>query len=239
MKKFGCSLCLVLIVAFLLNPLASEADTFRPVVRGRRGAVAAGHPLSAEAGMRLLQQGGNAVDAGCAAILTASVIEFSHFSFGGEVPIIIKTAKGVPTVINGQGIAPRLATREFFLDPARKNAIPSSGILPATVPAVLDAVVTALDRFGTRSLEQVMQPAIELADGFPIDELRVAYIERTRKTFESWPTSAKLFLPNSRVPKPGEIFSQPDLARTLREIVRAERASASRGRHLALKAARD
>ncbi|HSO76354.1 MAG TPA: gamma-glutamyltransferase family protein [Blastocatellia bacterium] len=239
MKKFVCSLCLVLMISTHLTVAAPQADTFRPVVRGARGAVAAGHPLSAEAGMRLLLQGGNAVDAGCAAVLAASVIEFSHFSFGGEVPIIIKTARGNPTVINGQGIAPRLATREFFLDPARKGAIPSSGILPATVPAVLDAVVTALDRFGTRSLAAVMQPAIELADGFPIDELRVTYIERTRKTFEPWVASAKVFLANSRVPKPGEIFAQPDLARTLREIVNAERASASRGRRAGLRAARD
>jgi gamma-glutamyltranspeptidase/glutathione hydrolase len=222
------------------------ADTFRPVVRGKRGAVAAGHPLSAEAGLRLLQQGGNATDAGCAAILAASVIEFSHFSFGGEVPIIIKLSRGAVTVINGQGTAPQLATRQFFLDQAKKGEtqkgppyIPSSGILPATVPAVLDAVVTALDRFGTRSLAQVMQPAIELADGVPIDELRASYIERTRKIYEPWPSSAKVFLQGGHVPKPGEMFSQPDLARTLREIVKAEHAAASRGRHAALTAARD
>ncbi|HJQ22968.1 MAG TPA: gamma-glutamyltransferase family protein [Blastocatellia bacterium] len=249
---------------FFASTIIPEAETFRPVVRGKRGVVAAGHPLSAEAGMRLLQQGGNAVDAGCAAVLAASVIEFSHFSFGGEVPIIIKTTNGKPTVINGQGIAPKLATREFFIEWARQNkdakglvyrgspeyvsineggarpgTIPSSGILPATVPGVLDAVVTALDQFGTKSLGEVMQPAIELADGFPIDELRVSYIERTRKIFEPWATSAKLFLPNGRVPKVGELFVQPDLARTLREIVGAEKDAASRGRHAGLMAARD
>jgi gamma-glutamyltranspeptidase / glutathione hydrolase len=229
-----------------LSVARPEADTFRPVVRGKRGAVTAGHPLSVEAGMRLLQQGGNATDAGCAAILAASVIEFSHFSFGGEVPIIIKPSNGAVTVINGQGIAPQLATRQLFLDQAKKGErekgppfIPSSGILPATVPAVLDAVVTALDRFGTKSLAQVLQPAIELADGVPIDELRVTYIEKTRKIFEPWPTSARLFLPGGRAPKPGEMFFQPDLARTLRAIVKAERAAASRGRHAALTAARD
>jgi gamma-glutamyltranspeptidase/glutathione hydrolase len=216
------------------------------VVRGKRGAVAAGHPLSAEAGLRLLRQGGNATDAGCAAILAASVMEFSHFSFGGEVPIIIKPSNGAVTVINGQGIAPQLATRQFFLDLAKTagdekgtNVIPSSGILPATVPGVLDAVVTALDRFGTKSLAEVMQPAIELADGFPIDELRVSYIERTRKIYEPWTTSARLFLPGGNVPKPGDMFSQPDLARTLRQIVNAERAAASKGRHASLTAARD
>src|SRR5215217_2805586 len=149
---------------FFMSIIAPAADTFRPVVRGKRGAVAAGHPLSAEAGMRLLQQGGNAVDAGCAAILAASVIEISHFSFGGEVPIIIKLSNAAPAVINGQGIAPRLATRDFFLERAKRGVsekgpvytgtpeyvsisdggsrpglIPSSGILPATVPGVLDA----------------------------------------------------------------------------------------------------
>ncbi len=246
MSRLRNLVCLAVVAAVIgLSVARPVADTFRPVVRGKRGAVGAGHPLSVEAGLRLLQQGGNATDAGCAAVLAASVIEFSHFSFGGEVPIIIKPSNGVVTVINGQGTAPQLATRQFFLDQAKKGEqkgppfIPSSGILPATVPAVLDAVVTALDRFGTKSLAQVMQPAIELADGVPIDELRASYIERTRKVYEPWPSSAKVFLPGGRVTKPGEMFSQPDLARTLRAIVRAEKAASSRGRHAALKAARD
>jgi gamma-glutamyltranspeptidase/glutathione hydrolase len=252
------------VAVLLTSTVAPVADTFRPVVRGKRGVVTAGHPLSAEAGMRLLQQGGNAVDAGCAAVLAASVIEFSHFSIGGEVPIIIKTGAGAPVVINGQGQAPQLATRKFFLNRASKGeqanesvyrnapkhvsipaggaspgTIPSTGILPATVPAVLDAAIVALDKFGTKSLAEVMQPAIELADGFPIDELRVNYIKNTRKVFEAWPTSAKLFLPGGREPKVGEIFSQPDLARTLRQIVAAERQARGRGRGAALRAARD
>ena len=247
MRRFRSLICFAATAAVVGLSLGQPvADTFRPVVRGKRGAVGAGHPLSAEAGLRLLQQGGNATDAGCAAVLAASVIEFSHFSFGGEVPIIIKASGGAVTVINGQGIAPLLATRQFFLDQAKKGepqkgppSIPSSGILPATVPAVLDAVVTALDRFGTKSLAQVMQPAIELADGVPIDELRASYIERTRKVYEPWPSSAKVFLSGGRAPKPGEMFSQPDLASTLRAIVRAERNAASRGRHAALIAARD
>ena len=257
MKHFATMVATIVTTAIFFSSLvAPQAETFRPVVRGKRGAVAAGHPLSAEAGMRLLQQGGNAIDAGCAALLAASVIEISHFSFGGEVPIIIKPAKAAPAVINGQGIAPKLATREFFLNapnvanakkvpsiqvrpntfPSTKAArvpasIPSSGILPATVPGVLDAVVVALDKYGTKSLAEVMQPAIEMADGFPIDELRVSYLERTRKIFERWPSSVKVFLPNGRVPKVGEIFSQADLARTLREIVAAERSAKAKGRH--------
>src|SRR6266436_2444863 len=94
----------------------SSADTFRPVVRGRRGVVAGGQPLSVEAGMRVLQRGGNAVDAGVATILAASVIEFSHFSFGGEVPILIKLKGRDVAVVEGMGPAPLQATREFFVN---------------------------------------------------------------------------------------------------------------------------
>src|SRR5690349_15310154 len=119
--RLGSLLILSLILASLSSVSTPGSDTFRPVARGTRGAVAAGNPLSAEAGMRLLQRGGNAVVAGCAAILAASVIEFSHFSFGGEVPIIINPAGAAPAVINGQGIAPKLATRKFFLDRAKNN----------------------------------------------------------------------------------------------------------------------
>jgi gamma-glutamyltranspeptidase/glutathione hydrolase len=250
----------------------SNADTFRPVVRGRRGVVTGGQPLSVEAGMRILQRGGNAVDAGVATILAASVIEFSHFSFGGEVPILIKLKGRDVAVVEGMGTAPAKATREFFANRtqqrgaittaaapdsgatqrsangnadmptmagAQSGMIPSTGPLAATVPAVLDACVTALDQFGTKSLAEVMQPAIELADGFPIDELRVQYITTRAPIFSQWPDAKRVFLPNNQVPKVGDVFVQADLARTLRSIVAIEKQNARRGRHAALLAARD
>src|SRR5215204_1805370 len=115
----------LLILGLLLISCSSprvEAQTFRPVVRGKRGVVAGGHPLSVEAGMRILQQGGNATDAGVATILAASVIEFSHFSFGGEVPILIKLNGNTPVaVIEGMGQAPMKATREFFVNRSTAN----------------------------------------------------------------------------------------------------------------------
>ena len=234
----------------------SHADTFRPVVRGKRGVVAGGQPLSVEAGLRILQRGGNAVDAGVATILAASVIEFSHFSFGGEVPILIKLKGQKVVVIEGMGQAPMKATREFFVNrgqnlspgaittPSARRAgmIPSTGPLSATVPAVLDACVTALDKFGTKTLAEVMEPAIELADGFPIDELRVQYIRTRSPIFTQWADAKRVFLPGGEVPKVGDIFVQADLARTLREIVRAERLGSKgtrNNRHAGLMAARD
>ena len=248
-----------LITSFLVAsfPLTtSHADTFRPVVRGKRGAVAGGSPLSVEAGLRIMQRGGNAVDAGVATILAASVIEFSHFSFGGEVPILIKLKGQKVVVIEGMGQAPMKATREFFVNrdesdasggttmPGAKKAgrIPATGPLAATVPAILDACVTALDQFGTKSLAEVMEPAIQLADGFPIDELRVQYIKTRAPIFAQWADAKRVFLPGGEAPKVGDIFVQADLARTLREIVRAERLGAKgtkNSRHAGLMSARD
>jgi gamma-glutamyltranspeptidase/glutathione hydrolase len=249
-----------------IPPPTSSAQTVRPVVRGKRGVVAGGQPLSVEAGLRILQHGGNAVDAGVATILAASVIEFSHFSFGGEVPILIKLKGGNVAVVEGMGQAPIKATREFFVnrtttkdlptapDSARAQAggpdmptmagaksglIPSTGPLAATVPAVLDACITALDQFGTKSLGEVMQPAIELADGFPIDELRVQYIQTRAPIFSRWADAKRIFLPGGEVPKVGDIFVQADLARTLREIAAAEKRGATNDRHEGLMTARD
>jgi gamma-glutamyltranspeptidase/glutathione hydrolase len=270
-KKRLLSFSSILVVSLMLlslNPVPSQADTFRPVVRGKRGVVAGGQPLSVEAGLRMLQKGGNAVDAGVATILAASVIEFSHFSFGGEVPILIKLKGAEVVVVEGMGQAPLKATREFFVNRAqssklesaatapdssraqsgaadmasiagaRPGPIPSTGPLPATVPAVLDACVTALDNFGTKTLGEVMQPAIELADGFPIDELRVEYIKTRAPIFSQWPDAKRVFLPGGEVPKVGDIFVQADLAHTLREIVNAEK-RARGNRHAGLMAARD
>src|SRR6059058_6577037 len=123
----------VLTIALLFTSLpmpSTHADTFRPVVRGRRGVVAGGQPLSVEAGMRILQHGGNAVDAGVATILAASVIEFSHFSFGGEVPILIKLKGKDVSVIEGMGTAPAKATREFFVNRARQTGAGTAATAP-------------------------------------------------------------------------------------------------------------
>src|SRR5213594_2561249 len=118
---FSCLTIVVSIAVLGATLQLSSADTFRPVVRGRRGVVAGGQPLSVEAGMRILQHGGNAVDAGVATILAASVIEFSHFSFGGEVPILIKLRTRDVAVIEGMGTAPAKATREFFVNRANQK----------------------------------------------------------------------------------------------------------------------
>ncbi len=227
----------------------------RPVVRGTRAAVAAGTPLVSQASMRVLQSGGNAVDAGIAALFAGAVTEFSHFGFGGEAPLLIRTPDGEVHSISGLGTAPKLMTREFFvnrppnpeLDEEAKRRdhengpIPSYGILPALVPGMVDGGLLALKEFGTRSFAQVIQPAIEYAGAHPIDETRAGSIARANHFLKLFPTSHKVFTPEGRFPRPGDVFRQPDLARTLRAMVDAEKKALAAGnsRNAAIEAVRD
>ena len=245
-------LLLAALAAGFLFPLALQgATTLKPLVAGKRGAVAAGHPLVAEAGLRILEKGGNAVDAGVATVFAAAVVEMDGFSSGAECPILIKL-QGQPVVaINGAGVAPELATVEYYKHLRRddprladvatisKGTIPAYGLLSAIVPSAVDALLLALQKHGTMSLAEVIQPAIELAEGFPLDPRFVRTIERSRPVLEKWPTTKKVFLPGGRVPREGEIFVQADLARTLRSLAEVGRQNAGHGRVAAIEAARD
>jgi gamma-glutamyltranspeptidase/glutathione hydrolase len=226
---------------------AQRKDIERPVrhsIRGTHGAIATGSDPGAEAGMRMYFKGGNAVDAGVAAMFAGSIVEYSHFGFGGEAPILIRTKDGKVHSIAGVGTMPKLATAEFFrqrrLQPGEilappepnglKGIIPVAGLMPALVPSMVEAGLVALREYGTKSFAEISAPAIELADGTPIDEMRAGSIERSRRFFELWPTSKRVFMPGGQAPLPGDIFRQPDLARTLRSMVEAERKALASGR---------
>lgn len=236
---------------------AQRKEVERPVrhaPRGTRGAVAGGSEYATQAGMRLLYVGGNAVDAGVATMLAASVTEFSHFGFGGEAPILIRAKSGKVMAIAGVGTMPKLATAEMFrtrrlrpfevmqIDPGGLSGIvPVAGIMPALVPGMVESALVALREYGTRSLAEVMAPAIELADGYPIDEQRSRSISNARQFFEAWPDSKRHWMPEGHVPVPGEMFRQPDLARTMRALVDTEKKALAAGkdRASAIDAARD
>ena len=227
----------------------------RPVVRGTRAAVAAGTSLVTEASMRVFHARGNAVDAGVAGLFAGAVSEFSHFGFGGEAPILIRTKDGKIHSISGLGPAPAKMTRAVFeshrqaeefdqeaLRRGRKNGpIPSYGMLPVLVPGMVDGGLLALRDFGTKSFSEVAQPAIDLADRLPLDRLRAASIAQSVKIFRLFPTSQKVFMPGGRAPRVGSIFRQPDLARTLRAMVGAEKKALAEGagRERAIDAVRD
>jgi gamma-glutamyltranspeptidase/glutathione hydrolase len=237
-----------------LPGVIGSAATLKPLVAGKRGVVAAGHPLVAEAGLRILEKGGNAVDAGVAALFATSVVEMASFGAGGECPILIKLKEAPVVAINGDGIAPELATVEFYEhlrrdDPrlvtlgtignARGGIIPSFGPLSALVPSAMDSILLALEKYGTMKLSEVIQPAIELAQGFPLDDHLAGAIARTQTVWEKWPAAARVYMPGGHLAKAGELFVQADLARTFQSLAEVERQNAGQGRVAALEAVRD
>src|SRR5690606_6342667 len=188
--------------ALAAPPRAEDIPTVRPELYGTHGMVAAGTAYTVQAGMRILVAGGNAFDAGVASVFAAAVNEISHFGMGGEAPAIVyQAANGKVTVINGQGTAPAAARPAHFL---AAGVIPGNGPNGGTLPAVVDAMALTLQNFGTMSLAQVLEPAIALADGFPMyGGLRQSLLAHRRNTVR-WEWARRTYYPEGRVPEPGE-----------------------------------
>ena len=217
--------------------------TTRPVIMGTHGVVTTGHYLATAIGMRVLDQGGNAIDAGVAAGFALNMLKPQSNGIGGESPILIHRDGGDgPQVaaINGQGIAPKRATIEWFRS-QNIDLIPGDGFLPATVPGAFGAWVTSLLRYGRLSLKETLGPVVDLArDGFPMyAELHRSIGRQAEKFRTRWPTSAQAFLDNGAVPAVGSIWKQPDWARTFQGAIDAEMREQHRGREAALRAALD
>ena len=217
-----------------------QTGTMRPVIRGRTMAAASMKPEATQAAERLLRAGGNAFDAAVGGQAVLGIVDAASNGVGSDAVILVYDAKTKTVVsINAEGTAPRLATIEWYQKNLGSKLPQSDTLLSGTVPGVVDAWYTLLDRWGTMTFAQVLQPAIDMAEnGFPIGERMAGAIAGSRK-LKKYPTSVKVYFPGGEAPKPGDIFRNPDLARTLRKLVDAEKESASKGRHEALKAARD
>ncbi|MCU0247657.1 MAG: gamma-glutamyltransferase family protein [Bryobacter sp.] len=202
-----------------------------PAVRGTREMVAAANNFEVEAGWRILMQGGNAVDAGVAAVLAAAVTEQARFGLGGEMPLLLKM-KGRPVeVISAVGTAPALATVDHYRarkpepweQADRKPPIPAQGIQSAILPGVVSGLLITLAEHGTLSFAQVAQPAIEYAEGFPLGEEFAFFIRNTERILSLWPDSKSFFMPGGAPPPRGSILKLPSLANTLRQMAAAEK----------------
>ncbi len=222
--------CLILFVALPAVP-QDMVRTMFPAVRGLHEMVAAANNLEVEAGMRMLAQGGNAVDAGVAATLTATVTEQSRVGLGGEIPILIKMKDKPVIAISGVGVAPAKATVELFQNrtaeaweqPGHIAPIPAIGPKAALTPGLFDGLLLALEKYGTLSFAQVVAPAIEHADeGFPIGEEFAEFLGELQQYHAMWPASLKFFYPNGTAPKRGELVKMPALAATFRQLALAE-----------------
>jgi gamma-glutamyltranspeptidase/glutathione hydrolase len=211
--------------------LAQNPHTMFPPVRGLHEMVGGGNNLVAEAGFRIMEKGGNAVDAGVASVLVAAVTEQDHFGLGGEMPLIVKMNGKPVIIVSGIGVAPKKATLEYYanrpVEPweqgMRRPPIPGQGIRAAITPGMIDGVLLALEKFGTKSFAEVAAPAIEDADAFPSTEIFTNVLTMTQPILNFWPVSRDFYFPNGAIPKPGEIVHMPHLAATLREMAAAEK----------------
>ena len=217
------------------------SSPLRPPVIGTNAGVSAGHPLTTAAAMEVLQQGGNAFDAGVAALLVGGVVEQDLYSIGGEALILVyPAAEGEVVSVTGQGWAPGAASIDDYLREGR--TLQGKGLDPSVIPGAFHGALTVLERWGTMSFEQVAQRAIEYAeDGFALRTRTAASIRREIDFINEWPFNRLMWLKaDGSFYEAGETIRFPNLARTFRRMVAAERmAVRTSGRVGGIIAARD
>lgn len=213
--------------------------TYRPSITGRHFAAVSGHYLATMAATRILEMGGNAIDAGVAAGICINVVHPDMTNIGGVAPIILYSAKDDALfTVSGLGSWPAKTSREYFVNECG-GKIPG-GVLHCVMPAALDSWLTALKRFGTLTLTDVLAPAISLAEeGFAAYNFMCENLAVDVQRLGQWPSNAAIFLPGGRVPRVGERFVQRDLGGMLRMLVEAEEGAHYLGREAAIQAARD
>lgn len=231
--------------------------TCYPLVMGREAMIATEHYLSAAAGARLFARGGNAIDAAVAAVFVEGAVNPHMHTIGGEAPMLVYSSAADRVVsLNGNMTAPARATIEHYRE-LGLSLVPHHGLLAAGVPAALDSLVTALAEFGTKSLADVLEPVLAIAEeGFPIHvglageqaahggESQMAGAGASISHFAAkfrndWPSTAAVYMPDGEVPRPGDVIRNPALAKFFRRLLDAEAGARNRGRNSALDAVRD
>jgi len=198
---------------------ARAGRTMRPVITGRQYAVSSMKHQATEAAVRILEAGGNAFDAAVAGQAVLALVDPASNSYGSDAVVLVYDAKTKKvTSINAEGTAPKLATIDWYKQNAGGKLPLDDGLLSATVPGVVDAWFTLLDRWGTMTFAQVLQPAIELAEqGFVLPDGLARSI--AGRKLQKYPSSMKLYWPDGKAPKGGDVFRNPDAARTLRRLI--------------------
>ena len=218
----------------MFSPGFSADRTEKPVLHGKHWVAITGKPLGATAGAMIFEKGGNAVDAACAMLAAVSTM-YDALSWGGETQALIYNPITKKVIgVNALGVAPTGATADFFHEKGMKYP-PDSGPLAAVTPGTPGGLMVMLAEFGTLRLKDVLEPALKMAEGYPIEEELAASIERTKERIKQWPYSQKTLLPHLgqkwEAPEPGEVFRQPDLLATLKKLVEAEADALARGKN--------
>jgi len=225
----------LLAAALALACTAAAAKTVKPPLHGQNWVAVTGKPLAATAGAATFIKGGNAVDAACAMIAATSTM-WDTLSWGGETQALIYNPHtGKVIGVNALGAAPTGATPEFFKNKGYEYP-PEFGPLAAVTPGTPGGIMVMLAEYGKLSLAEVLAPAIEMADGYPIEAQAADTIEKFKDELRKWPESKRTFLVHDgqgkrAAPVAGEIFRQPDLAATLRKLVETEKQALKAGKN--------
>jgi gamma-glutamyltranspeptidase/glutathione hydrolase len=213
--------------------------TMRPVITGRKYAVSTMKPQATEAAVRILEAGGNAFDAAVASQAVLALVDPAMNGYGSDAVVLVYDAKTKRVIsINAEGTAPKLATIEWFKEHHGGTLPTNDSLLVGTVPGVIDAWYTLLDRWGTMNFEKVLQPAIEIAEeGFALPPGLARSMNA--RSLNKYPSSVKLYQPAGHPYAAGDIFKNRDAGLLLRKLIEAEKAAATKGRHAGLQAARD
>jgi gamma-glutamyltranspeptidase/glutathione hydrolase len=232
--RFVRSLLLPLLaISFLSVASPLSARTVKPVLHGRHWVAITGKPLAATAGARMFEKGGNAVDA-AAAMIAATSTMWDTLSWGGETQALIYNPHTRQVIgLNALGAAPTGATPQFYHSKGFRYP-PEYGPLAAVTPGTPGGIMVMLAEYGKLSLKDVLEPAIEMADGYPIEQQAADTIEKNKEKIKEWPYSKAVFLTHPgrsrEAPDAGEIFRQPGLAATLRKVVEAEQQALAAGK---------
>jgi gamma-glutamyltranspeptidase/glutathione hydrolase len=222
------------LLAFFVAISVTAQQTQKPPLHAKNWMAITGKPLAATAGAIIFQKGGNAVDAACA-MLAATCTMWDVLSWGGETQTLIYNPKTKKVIaINALGVAPTGATASFYKSKGYQFP-PEYGPLSAVTPGTPGGLCHMLANYGTMSLQQVLEPAMQLAAGYPIEAQTANGFERTKDSLKKWPYSKKVFLPHlgekREAPEAGEIFVQKDLLQTLSKMVEAEKAAHKKGKN--------
>jgi len=223
---------LILSLVISTNTLTT-ARSEKPVLHGKHWVAITGKPLGATAGAMIFQRGGNAVDATCA-MLGAVCTMYDTLGWGGETQALIYNPHTKKVIgINALGVAPTGATPEFFKE-QKMDYPPAYGPLAAVTPGTPGGLLVMLAEYGSMSLKEVLEPSIQMAEGYPMERATADNIERQKERIKKWPYSRNTFLPHlgedREAPYPGEIFRQPDLLDTLKKLVGAEQEALADGK---------
>lgn len=226
MKRISIIILLV-VFSFIVNSqdrVTGKSFATRSEVIAQNGMAATSHPLATQVALDILKSGGTAVDAAIAANATLGLMEPTGCGIGGDLFAIVWDAKTKKLYgLNASGRSPKSLTMEYF----RENnitRIPSYGPLPVTVPGAVDGWFELHKRFGKLPMDKILKPSIDYArNGFPVTELIAYYLERSVRILGKYPNFKETYMPNGKMPAKGEIFRNPDLAKTYEKIAQGGR----------------